>query len=195
MAIFNLHHCSKVTDIVFSSEWFSELPFLTAPEIQSAWSFSNNVNFLGSGYNNPSTGSGGSGIYAGVEGSLNGVWSEKRANALLVSKIPRVVGGRRNQRAEPTESMTYHFPASEMPTIDGPEPVPQQKILADDVAPYTTKLFPPTNGTHSVTLCDRGLCCDFATDTTHQNSLSPNNVKYYRYVNYQLAVNLYSNLI
>ena len=170
---------AKVTDIVFTSMWFSELPYLSAPAVQSGWSYSNNVNFLASGYNDPSRGSGGSGLYAGIDGPLTSFWTEKRANAIVIANIPKIKDGRRDQRAVPIDPKTYVFSTKEINSIEGTEPVNQQTLLSDNLSPYTTQLLPPTNGTFASTLCDRGLCCAFSTNITHINR-SNNNVKYYR---------------
>lgn len=59
-----------VRDIIFTANWFSELPFLTAVQIQQAWAFANNVNLLAAGGNNPGIGSTGSGIYHAKLGPL-----------------------------------------------------------------------------------------------------------------------------
>lgn len=55
----NLTRDLGVTDIVYSSHWFSELPLAYGVEAQAAWAYANDVNFLASGYNNPKTASGG----------------------------------------------------------------------------------------------------------------------------------------
>ncbi|XP_037931637.1 vanin-like protein 1 [Teleopsis dalmanni] len=59
-----------VTDFIFSTMWFSQLPFLTAVQIQSAWSYGNNVNLLAAGASYPPVGTTGTGIYAGRQGAL-----------------------------------------------------------------------------------------------------------------------------
>lgn len=79
----------QVTDIVYPTAWFSEVPFLTgkqnvmksfppfhqnililliilAIQTQAGWSFAEDVNLLAAGYNRPSFGNAGSGIYLGV---------------------------------------------------------------------------------------------------------------------------------
>lgn len=43
----------KVTDIIFTTMWFSELPFLTAVQVQLNWAYSNNANLIAAGANNP----------------------------------------------------------------------------------------------------------------------------------------------
>lgn len=48
-----------ITDIIFSAEWFSELPFLTSLQTHSAWAYDNDVNLLSSGFNEPAITNGG----------------------------------------------------------------------------------------------------------------------------------------
>jgi len=60
----------KVTDIIFTSKWFSELPFLTAVQTQQYWAHSLDVNLLAAGANYPRYASTGSGIYGGNKGEL-----------------------------------------------------------------------------------------------------------------------------
>lgn len=43
----------NVTDIIFPTMWFSELPFLTGVQVQQNWAHSNNANLLAAGANNP----------------------------------------------------------------------------------------------------------------------------------------------
>lgn len=55
----NLTRDLGITDIIFSSHWFSELPYLVGVEAQAAWAYANDVNLLSSGLNCPRTASGG----------------------------------------------------------------------------------------------------------------------------------------
>ncbi|KAK0082202.1 hypothetical protein PV325_010891 [Microctonus aethiopoides] len=171
----------RITDILFSTYWFGELPYLTANEIQSGYSYANDVNFLGAGFNSPSTGSGGSGIYAGKDGVLGRIVSEKRTNAMIIANIPKIVNGRRVQSVNPNDAKIIVYSTSDIPTINGSEPVPQMAFKTDDMKPYTTKLFNPTNNTHNLTLCDREFCCHFQIRTEHREDLVKDSVKYYRY--------------
>ena len=49
----------NITDIVYSTHWYSELPFLHSSSVQAGWAYANNVNLLASGYDEPIRGSGG----------------------------------------------------------------------------------------------------------------------------------------
>lgn len=80
---------AKITDIVFTSMWFSEMPFLTAAQVQQNWAYSNNVNLLAAGANNPSVGSTGTGIYAARKGSLVSVMEGTFTTKLHTATVPK----------------------------------------------------------------------------------------------------------
>nr|XP_018907025.1 PREDICTED: vanin-like protein 2 isoform X2 [Bemisia tabaci]XP_018907026.1 PREDICTED: vanin-like protein 2 isoform X2 [Bemisia tabaci] len=77
-----------VSDIIFSSAWFSELPFLTATSVEAGWAHSMNVNLLASGIRNPATGNGGSGIYNGSGGPLAVTVPLTEDSVLLTAQVP-----------------------------------------------------------------------------------------------------------
>lgn len=79
----------NITDIVFSSMWYSELPFLTAVQLQQYWAYSNNVNLLAAGSNNPGVASTGTGIYAGRKGSLISVMEGAKSTKLYTATVPK----------------------------------------------------------------------------------------------------------
>lgn len=79
----------NVTDIVFTTMWFSEMPFLTAVQVQQNWAYTNNVNLLAAGANNPSIGSTGTGIYAARKGSLVSVMEGNRTSHLYTAVVPK----------------------------------------------------------------------------------------------------------
>lgn len=81
---------NNVTDILFPSLWYSELPFLTAVQIQFYWAYRFNVNLLAAGANTPSVGSTGSGIYNGRNGALvHGMHFEDETK-LYVAEVPKI---------------------------------------------------------------------------------------------------------
>ena len=80
----------NVTDIVFTTMWFSEMPFLTGVQIQQNWAYSNNVNLLAAGANNPKIGSTGTGIYAAKQGSLISVMNGKNDTQLYTATVPKL---------------------------------------------------------------------------------------------------------
>ncbi|XP_034945856.1 vanin-like protein 2 [Chelonus insularis] len=171
----------KITDIVFSSHWFSELPYLTANAVQTGWSYINDVNFLGSGFNEPSTGSGGSGIYSAKNGHLARVWSEKQTNALIITKIPKIKHGSQKRSINPEDTKILYLTPAQISTNPSNGSKTQQVLKMDDTTAYTTQLLQPKNGTFNVTLCNYGHCCNFTTNTEHREDLIKGAAKYYRY--------------
>ncbi|KAK0164546.1 hypothetical protein PV328_003162 [Microctonus aethiopoides] len=181
----NLVKDNNITDILFSHQWFNELPYLTSNAIQSGYSFNYDLNLLGSGFNTPSTGSGGSGIYAGRDGVIKNIWPEKRINAMIIAKIPKIINGRREYLLDRFDAETIVFSSSEIPTINGSEPVPQMKFMGDNLKAYKTVILKEHTGIQNSTLCNNGFCCHFNIQTEYRKNLVRKKVKYYRY---QLAV-------
>lgn len=77
-----------VTDIVYPTMWFSELPFLTATQAQAMWTVKQRVNFLAAGAGNPSYGSTGTGIYS-KQGAIKTVMSGNPLRKVLVAEVPK----------------------------------------------------------------------------------------------------------
>ncbi|XP_008552126.1 vanin-like protein 2 [Microplitis demolitor] len=172
----------NITDIIFSTHWFSHLPYLTANQIQAGWSYVNDVNFLGSGYNAPATGNTGTGIYAGKYGHLARIWNEKAANALIVAKIPKVLNGQRMQPINQNDTQIIYYSATEIPSVRRQILMSQQKLFSEDLSLFTSKLFRPINGALSSIVCHHDFCCNFTTDTLYHDDVNKgSNVKYYRY--------------
>lgn len=146
-----------VTDIVFPTAWFSELPFLTAVQIQTAWAHAMDVNFLASGYNNPSVGSTGSVIYAVMEGSLTAVMETSPKTQLLITEVPKKTS---NYRKSPKEMdlvkpVTYSVPISAKDKNVG------LYLMRDFLDVYKTFLLGETDFNGSQTLCHNDFCCHF----------------------------------
>jgi len=78
-----------VTDIIYPTMWYSELPFLTAVQVQQNWAHSFNVNLLASGANNPGVGSTGTGIFASRYGSLASVMQGSSETKLYTATVPK----------------------------------------------------------------------------------------------------------
>ncbi|XP_069678402.1 vanin-like protein 2 [Periplaneta americana] len=146
-----------ITDIVFPTAWFSELPFLTAVQAQTAWAHGMDVNFLGAGYSYPGVGSTGSGIYAGKEGSITAVMKTSSITQLLVANVTKKTS---NYKVPP--KMDF-----EKPVRFTVEPFPEKlKITGlylkrDDVDVYETRLLGEKDFNGNQTLCYKDFCCQF----------------------------------
>lgn len=89
-----------LSDIIFTTMWFSELPFLTAVQVQQNWAHANDVNLLAAGANNPEFGSTGSGIYAGRQGSIISVMEGATDTKLYTATVPKKRLSNKNQKIE-----------------------------------------------------------------------------------------------
>ncbi|XP_039752572.1 vanin-like protein 2 [Pararge aegeria] len=83
---------NNITDVIFPTMWFSEMPYLTAVEIQQAYAHTMNVNFLAAGANNVRVGSTGSGIFSGKAGALISLMTGVPTTKLLVAEVPKEPG-------------------------------------------------------------------------------------------------------
>ncbi|XP_022215047.1 LOW QUALITY PROTEIN: vanin-like protein 1 [Drosophila obscura] len=88
-----------ITDFVYPSMWFSQLPFLTGVQTQLAWAYANDVNMLAAGASRPLVGSSGSGIYHGREGALTSVMVQGTGErSLHVAQVPKYPARRATRR-------------------------------------------------------------------------------------------------
>lgn len=138
----------NITDIIFPTMWFSELPFLTAVQIQQNWAYKFNVNFLAAGASNPKIGSTGSGIYAGNSGELVSIMEFTPTRKLLRSTVLRkdVDGG----KVEPQESSDSNsFKMMDL------------YLKRDQLDVYSTIVLDSNLNNTETELCNNGLCCNF----------------------------------
>uniref|UniRef100_A0A1L8E2M0 Putative carbon-nitrogen hydrolase n=1 Tax=Nyssomyia neivai TaxID=330878 RepID=A0A1L8E2M0_9DIPT len=158
-----------VTDYVYPTMWFSELPYLTAVQVQYMWAWKHNVNFLGAGANNPSVGSTGSGIYAGRRGPLTYVMSGTPMRRLLVARVPK---------AHTLGDPYTHDPIAEKFT-EGQ--MLDLKLKRDQLDIHTTKLIDVTVDVGHEHLCFGALCCHFDYEIEFNEELIAEGANYYRY--------------
>ncbi|KAF5283862.1 hypothetical protein FQA39_LY04682 [Lamprigera yunnana] len=80
----------EVTDIVFPTAWFSELPFLTALSTQHGYAVANRVNLLAANLDDPTFKKGGSGVYFG-SGKMSNIYiAGAKTSKMLISTIPKI---------------------------------------------------------------------------------------------------------
>ena len=137
----------EVTDVIFTTMWFSELPYLTAVEIQEAYAYKMNVNFIASGANNVALGSAGSGIYSGKAGALVSIMPGVATTRLLVSRVPKVPG----------EVSGESYPG---PIYDNPSDHDGLKLITDpSLVSHISR--PLVQGFQEFTLVDKDVSCHF----------------------------------
>ncbi|XP_049699303.2 vanin-like protein 1 isoform X2 [Helicoverpa armigera] len=145
----------NIKDVIFPTMWFSELPYLTAVQIQEAYAYALDVNFLGSGANNVRVGSGGSGIYSGKAGALISIMPGLPTTKVLVAKVPKVPG-----------EVSWPYPG---PIYDEPTNMNNMRLIVDpSLASHVTKLLEP--GTQEFTLVDKDVSCTFRVTLSQRNS-------------------------
>ncbi|KAJ8984124.1 hypothetical protein NQ317_017334 [Molorchus minor] len=87
----NLTKNLGLMNILFPTMWFSELPFLTALQVQQMWAEENNVNLLSAGANSPSVGSGGTGVFVGNKGpSEYAMIGGSGGTRLIIKTVPKL---------------------------------------------------------------------------------------------------------
>ncbi|XP_045516409.1 vanin-like protein 2 [Pieris brassicae] len=135
----------NVTDIIYTGMWVSELPYLTAVQIQEAYAYSMNVNFIASGANNVTEGGAGSGIYSGKAGALISFMPGLPTTRLLVTRVPKVPG------------QVQSYPG---PIYNDPSDLDNLLINGDpSMAAHTSRLLVP--GYQSFTLTSGDIMCSF----------------------------------
>lgn len=82
----------NVQNFVYSTMWYSELPFLTAVQLQQSWAYKHNVNLLAAGANNPIQGITGTGIYSGRDGALLSNVATVSGSNIWVHEIRKIPG-------------------------------------------------------------------------------------------------------
>lgn len=153
----------NITDIIFPTMWFSEIPFLSAVQVQQNWAFKNRVNLLAAGASNPKVGSTGTGIYAAHYGSLASTMAGTSETKLYTAIVPK--------RTTPITSFNHtaikHTPA-EMKDLF---------LKRDQLDRYLTDplLIPSFSGPQKANkkICSDGLCCDF--DISYDYSFNTKN--------------------
>ncbi|XP_036140740.1 vanin-like protein 1 isoform X2 [Monomorium pharaonis] len=175
----NLTRDHQVTDIIFSTAWFSEAPFLTAIQTQAGWSFAEDVNLLASGYNRPGSGNAGSGIYLGRKGIGKAIIPTTTHEKILIFEVPKI-------KKSTEYNKNHHDHSEETGQYHGKEYIHDelQKKWEDDNTDKD-KLFLLHDNIHTFetfslernvtkTICQNGFCCDFKVEIA---KIDPN-IKY-----------------
>ncbi|KAI8442267.1 hypothetical protein MSG28_005831 [Choristoneura fumiferana] len=167
---------NQITDVLFSTMWFSEMPYLSAVQIQEAYAYAENVNFIGAGANNVRVGSAGSGIYSGKAGALVSTMPGLPTTRLLVSRVPKVPGN--------VTGMSYPGPI-----YDNPADHDSLVLITDPSLPDHISR-PLVNGFQEFTLVDKDVSCRFRVRLNQREGVQVESHKYRAFV--QDGSNTYS---
>lgn len=158
----------NITDIIFPSWWFSELPSLLSVQMQFAWSYMTDTNLLAAGINSIERSSTGSGIYAGKKGPLVYVFSESDETKILTAKLHKK-GKDDGIHWNKWELHKDTFRDSDL------------QLWNEDLSLYETHLLTPVRSNTSdidfkdnlilteilnKTMCQGTLCCEFEVNMT-----------------------------
>ncbi|XP_055846176.1 vanin-like protein 1 [Episyrphus balteatus] len=144
---------SGVTDFIFSSFWFSELPFLTAVQLQQSWAYANNVNLLAAGASNPSGGTTGSGIFSGKQGALVSVMAETPERKLYIANVTK------SSEFKTSERLTNEPNSNQIrkKSTGGIRLMREYRMEA-----FTSELLEPnSNSIIQKQICHDAFCCQF----------------------------------
>lgn len=140
-----------VKNFIYPTFWYSELPFLTAVQVQQNWAYTHNVNLLAAGANRPAMANTGSGIYSGVAGAITSYISEMNRTVILTAEIPKVPGTQQPaSRDLPRDQSAYGLNLWE-------QDLGQFKTNVLDFAKNTTQIGQ---------VCHQDLCCKYEVQVT-----------------------------
>lgn len=160
-----------ITDIVYPTMWFGQLPFLTGIQTQTMWSFRNKANFLSAGASNPSSGSTGSGIFSGKYGPLKTIMSPIPQRKLLVAEVLKSQYWNDNVADYEVPRNTHEFTAHEMLDLF---------LKRDNLEHYNTiEMTYSADGVVVETVCYEDTCCHFNIQVSEMPV--SNNAKSYKY--------------
>ncbi|XP_017064082.1 vanin-like protein 1 [Drosophila eugracilis] len=165
----------NITDIIYPTYWFSELPFLGAVQLQEGWAFANDVNLLAADASRPDGRTTGSGIYAGRGGRLVAEIFEEPTIKLLISEVPK------KEHGQLAPSFTPLFtPQLKTQRVTG---VATYRDYNVDI--FKSELLEENFLSVERQLCHGSFCCSFTiarklTDATGNEVIS-NDAQSYRY--------------
>lgn len=162
----------NVTDIVFPSDWYNELPFGISVPYQQMWAYSNNVNLLAAGLHH--TEGSGSGIYVGTLGPMITSFKESEESTLLVARVPK-----KPYRVESVKDNTSYGSVEQIANVF---------LKQEDLRNYQTELLNLTGEIiFNRTIChnESKLCCNFDIEYAHVQT--PNAPEVFGY-SYRVAV-------
>lgn len=144
---------TNVTDVIYPAAWNSYLPFYLSLEVQVGYVLANKVNLLAANINEPSNGTGGSGIYLNDGTVLRRVITDKAATSVIFGNVDTVIN-------------TSDFILSGFDLLSGGditrERLANYKRLRDfDHQAYTFRSLDLSKENISEPLCHDCFCCNF----------------------------------
>lgn len=140
----------SITDFVYPTMWFSEMPFMTALQTQMMWA-KHGVNLLAAGASNPDLGSSGSGIYS-KRGAITSIFTGVPTRRVITAEVPK-------KEYWDDEEIQSKFLQQSHDSTDYEDIL----MTRDNLAVYSWKMliFPEGESLVKERLCYDELCCDF----------------------------------
>lgn len=152
--------------------------FVAAIQTQEYWAHRFDVNFLGAGYNWPETGSSGSGIYNGENGTLTAILPSVITSKMLIANVPKkrgpvLTGGTGMETSRPVRPSSPNLGMDDSVPIlardsnwdkhHGGQMPTKLRLMRDNLDVYTTRAldFKAATQTSKTRLCSGNLCCNF----------------------------------
>ncbi|KAL0266526.1 UNVERIFIED_CONTAM: hypothetical protein PYX00_009038 [Menopon gallinae] len=138
-----------VKHFLFSSFWYSEVPFLTASQVQAGWSYAMNATLLAVGANKPAIGTTGCGLYLG-RGKSYRAMREIDMSVMLFFTVP--IDGSSAELSDVYEfKYLRNTPGISPRTLN---------VMSDRSIPASTgKDLDMKAGSFDSEICDGVLCC------------------------------------
>ncbi|KAF5283861.1 hypothetical protein FQA39_LY04681 [Lamprigera yunnana] len=169
---FDVLNNENVTDIVYPSAWYGELPFYAANSIQHGFAKSQSVNILAAGLNDPVTGNGGSGIYLADGRLLSTYVSGEKASKLIINNVPKL---KLRYDVSNICQGSSTFPIQPM-NVEVPD-IKLFRTLTTDLSNYTLESIDlSTNQDVSKIICNKNedFCCSFNITSNRYSPIWPN---------------------
>ncbi|XP_073829633.1 vanin-like protein 2 isoform X2 [Musca autumnalis] len=173
-----------IKDFIFTSLFYSELPFLTATQLQHGWAWGNNVNLLAAGASYPKSGTTGTGIYAGSEGALVTVMvtSGEGERKLYKAQVPKkgMHDFSSTTEKEKVEQPILHLLQEEKkPNHSTGRHLDGIRLLKDPQIQNFDSLLLEAGKHIRKKICEIDFCCEFVVDTVAVDV--PSNSSVYKY--------------
>lgn len=147
------HILNGITDFVYPTNWYQELPFLSALQLHQGWAEANDVNLLSAGASRPTTQNTGSGVFAAKWGALDYIISETPKRQILTTRVPK-----KNKKYQPTSKVSRPFNILEIPSR-----ISEISTKRDyNLDLFKTELLVPYQLSFDSEICHNGLCCEFS---------------------------------
>lgn len=162
-----------ITDIVYPTMWFGQLPFLSGIQTQTMWAYRNKVNFLSAGAGNPDKGSTGSGIFSGKYGPLKTLMSPTPQRTLIVADVLKSQFWHDKDTGYKVPENSHPYSAEEMAELF---------LKRDNMELFATvPLAADAQGLVDETVCYEETCCHFHVQVTRLQRQTSTSTSAYQY--------------